>query len=267
MCFDFVLERWQPFLLQICSASALALFWLRDGGRRGEGEGGGSGGGRGGREEEEEEDLWEGGGGVIESSFPDTPFRLTARRGRSWKLLPLGQPKHGSLIHPPITTADTPGADWPSPRGEDGPGQQAMQSNPSPIKLLTLSVSVSLCLCLSPSHPSLSLSLSVCMYVCLFVSLSPSPLNLSFCLCHCLSLSVSLSHPPPPPTQTEPIAVQGNATDYRHYLSVRADLTRKLSINNLSRKKADKRAKSCGFADGYFVDAICPGLSLRLSAP
>ena len=153
-------------------------------------------------------------------SFPDTPFRLAARRGRSWKLLPLGQPKHGSLIHPPITTADTQGADWPSPHGEDGPGQQAMQSNPSPIKLLTLSVSVSLCL--SPSHPSLSLSLSVCMYVCLSVclSVSPLPLTLSFCLCHCLCLSLT----PPPPLNSNGANC---STRQRHRLSALLVCTRR----------------------------------------
>ena len=63
MCFDFVLERWQPFLFQICPASALALFWLRDGGRRGEGGGivgEGRGKGRGGG-------LVGRGGGVLSS--------------------------------------------------------------------------------------------------------------------------------------------------------------------------------------------------------
>ena len=141
--------------------------------------------------------------------FPDTPFQPTARRGRSWRPLPMGQPKHRSLIHPPIMTADTVGADWPSPRVEDGRGQQAMQSNPSPTKLLTLCLCLSVCL--SPSHPSLSLSVSVSLS--LSISLPPTPH--SICLSVCLSVSVSLS------TQTEPIAVQGNATDYRHYLSAR----------------------------------------------
>ena len=165
----------------------------------------------------------------------------------------MGQPKHRSLIHPPIMTADTVGADWPSPRVEDGRGQQAMQSNPSPTKLLTLCLCLSVCLCLSPSHPSLSLSVSVSLS--LSISLPPShpSLYLSVCLSVCLSLSLSpLKRSQLQYKATPPII----GTTCLH-----ADLTRKLSINILSRKKADERAKSCGFADGYFVDAVWPGPS------